>query len=221
MKMMIYRYMQIRDIVNNIYIKNNINCFPIRIKKIINSFNNIKMIKYSFLIKNNNLTLEEIKSILGSEDGCTSCDASIDRYIIYYNDIEMGKSRIKWTLAHELGHVLLKHHFNSDGSVNKFLPENEYIYKEYEANLFASWILAHPIILNNLDIIDASNLTTFCNLSNTAANIRYSRFCKYEKGLFLIESDYKILSYFKDYIEDKHEDYLLHQRFINSFRLAY
>lgn len=55
---------------------------------------------------------------------------------IYYNDEDVDRDRIRFTLAHELGHLVLEH------------PDTDEETYEHEANIFANYFLAPaPLIL--------------------------------------------------------------------------
>lgn len=77
----------------------------------------------------------------------------------------MPIARQRFTIAHELGHILL-HHFNSNLS-------NEYI--EKEANMFAIRLLAPTCIIKELNINTVDQLAKTFNISAEAANYRLKR----------------------------------------------
>ncbi len=52
--------------------------------------------------------MQRVGLCLGSEDGFVCYDASHDRYRLAY-DCERMDARMRWTLAHELGHIVLGH----------------------------------------------------------------------------------------------------------------
>ena len=56
------------------------------------------------------LKYTDIINISGSPDGATARIYGTSLNIIFYNDKEPVAGRINWTLAHELGHILLQHH---------------------------------------------------------------------------------------------------------------
>lgn len=77
-------------------------------------------------------------SKLGSNDGETV--KSGDKYIIFYNDNQL-KTRQRWTIAHEIGHIVMRHSF-------KNIDEQLYSNMEVEANFFASQLLIPSQIIN-------------------------------------------------------------------------
>lgn len=75
------------------YYKNQNLGLPIPIKKIVKSISNIRLIKYSTYMKDNNFNLNEMIEYAGSIDAFTDYDAEHDEYIIAYND--MNKDILK------------------------------------------------------------------------------------------------------------------------------
>lgn len=212
------RYKYINQIINDIYIKQNIKSFPIDIINVLNSIQDkkIKVISYSEFMKFYNLSQHMVYDALSSDDGC--CDRLGDKYVIYYNDlIELPKKRIYWTITHELGHILCKHYNNRTRIFKNDLSDEEYDFMESEANYFASNLLAHPAILTQLEIHNSYELEIYCNLSKKAAEYRYSTFKNSTSYNYLTSSDRYIIRNFNEYIKSKMGDFQEHLKFINSF----
>lgn len=212
------RYKYIHQIINDIYIQQNISSLPIDIINVINSIQDkkIKVISYSEFMKFYNLSVNEVYGALTSDDGC--CDCLGDKYVIYYNDlIELPKKRIYWTITHELGHILCEHYNNRTRIFRNDLSDEEYNFMESEANYFASTFLAHPAILSQLEIHNSHELEIYCSLSKQAAEYRYSTLKRWTNYNYLTSSDRYIIRNFKEYIESKMGDFQEHLRFINSF----
>lgn len=93
------------------------------------------------------------------------------QYLILYHDDDpiikgyprQNRSRLRWTLAHELGHALLNH--EADGLI-----------QEAEANCFASQLLCPDCICErmvfNFDVIDLEEVKEHFGLSKEAAIIK-------------------------------------------------
>ena len=60
-------------------------------------------------------------------------------YAIYYNDAIQCAGRIRWSIFHEIGHIILGHHDNQAGDERK---------EEDEANFFAKYAMCPPPLLN-------------------------------------------------------------------------
>lgn len=209
------RYKLIHQIVNDIYINSNITQFPVDILSIIESFSTITVVSYTTYAKNHNLTKEELLDCFTSDDGFSVLSKSKDKYIIFFNDfIDHSKQRMRWTIAHELGHILCKHHlFNND----KFSDEEIYSFKERESNHFASMILAHSVVLNELNLTSSKEIEFFCDLSSAAAKFRFDNHKRYYR--YSTSSDRYIVRNFKEYTDARNQDYQEHLAFLRAFQL--
>jgi Zn-dependent peptidase ImmA (M78 family) len=119
--------------------------FPIPIKAIAKSFKNIRVIPYSIHMREYNISYKNMILQCETDDAYTDYDFHKDLYIIYYNDIDVTKTksnRYRWNIAHELGHIVLDHNLNSENTKlfrNK-LDDYEYTILEKEADSFASYL---------------------------------------------------------------------------------
>ena len=212
------RYKHIKNIVNDIYIKLNITQFPINIINIINSFDNIRIVSYHQFMVDHNLTTEETFEILTSEEGCTDYFRPLDRYIIYYNDLsDKSEKRIRWTLTHELGHILCGHYCKSTQIFSDDLAETEYKFKESEANHFTGLLLSNPVILDKLIIRSSSDIEIYCALSSQAAKYRFDNYKKWCKYKIMTSSDRRVLRNFQNYLSTQKQEYDEYICFMNSF----
>lgn len=75
---------------------------PLSIKKIIQSYPNLHLQKYTVFANKRHINLEEVFEITNSEEGCLWM-RNDGTYIILYNDTLDNPGRIRFTLAHELG----------------------------------------------------------------------------------------------------------------------
>lgn len=122
-----------------------------------------------------------------TDDAYTDYDFHKDLYIIYYNDIDVTKTksnRYRWNIAHELGHIVLDHNLNSENTKlfrNK-LDDYEYTILEKEADSFASYILAPYLPLFFLGIRTTIDMKNMCKISSPAAKYRFSEYVKWLKS---------------------------------------
>lgn len=113
----------------------------------------IKVIPYSSVSRKKRKALKSI-----SEDGChilLETSEGVFRYIIYYND-KMPPHRVRFTIMHEIGHIVLDHTEHSDLA-------------ESEANHFAKYALAPPPLVHYLKIEDYMDLAEKFDLSQQCA----------------------------------------------------
>ncbi|MGT2793271.1 ImmA/IrrE family metallo-endopeptidase [Streptococcus pasteurianus] len=149
---------------------------PIDLLHIIHQIDNLRLMKYTNFAKMHNLTLEEIYDILQSEDGALWYQTSTNSYILLYNDLVENKERIRFTIAHELGHYALRHNELTDKTtLSRYsLSSEEYDRFEKEANFFAKHLLVpFPILGNYVQFfhkMDTDFIHTVFNVSYSVAN---------------------------------------------------
>ena len=85
--------------------------FPIGIFHIFKSLNNVKLYTYDQLMTRFGISSENF--FPSSDYGYNICDLATQRYIVAYNS-EKAETCIRFTLAHELGHVVLGHTKDGD-----------------------------------------------------------------------------------------------------------
>ena len=97
------------------------------------------------------MDINEVYQLLNSEDGALWYKSDTQTYILLYNDTIDNKERIRFTIAHELGHYVLKHNETTDKTIlsRYSLSENEYKTFETEANFFAKHLLVPFPVLGN------------------------------------------------------------------------
>ncbi|WP_435633953.1 ImmA/IrrE family metallo-endopeptidase [Levilactobacillus brevis] len=130
----------------------NITRFPVPIFSLLSEQEDVVLCPYSKLKDEENMTDTEIvHKLTKSIEGSTIYRSN--KFFIFFNDDTGRKSpqRIRYTLAHELGHILLGHFTGDDAvlsrnSLSNGLPKKVYNQLEKEANAFASEFLS-PIEL--------------------------------------------------------------------------
>lgn len=111
----------------------------VEIQKIINMLSSVNIYKYSEIAKRFGIGVYDFKyTIAPSEFGYTIFDTNEDRWLLIYNESKC-KETIRFTLAHELGHIVLKH--TDDNEINNS-----------EANCFARNILCPLPIRDYYDL---------------------------------------------------------------------
>ncbi len=142
--------------------------FPVNLKRILRNLK-ISLMDYNQLHEEFKVSINET-----SRDGGVLWRKDTDEYIIIYNR-ENYKPRMIWTIAHELGHIMLKHHENKKNM--------SYDDMEIEANHFASELLAPysiiKILANYGNTINIDFLQTKFGLSYQAAEKRITTLNKF------------------------------------------
>lgn len=90
--------------------------------------------------------------------------------VIFYND-EMPKQRIRFTILHEIGHIVLGHRQSSDLA-------------EAEANFFAKYAIAPPVLVrvirpvDYIDIACAFDISRECAFNSMLYYVKWLRLCR-------------------------------------------
>ncbi len=167
-------------------IDNKVESLPVDIVQIVRN-NRIRLLK--------NSRTNELRS---GEAGISIFDGT-QWFIIYDDLLPIGRKR--FTVAHELGHIVLGHpliagfHARTTGGK---LPQTE-----SEANIFASRFLAPACVLWGLNVHTAAEISRICEISKEAAEIRAKRMDElYKRNMFFTSPlERRVYNQFKDFIE--------------------
>lgn len=150
------QYSMIDRIILEVYIKGHIKSFPFDCEYI------VKELGYN-LYKYSELSNEKRNScFLVSNESLKLFDN------IYYND-NMLPSRIKFSIAHELGHIILGH------------GEYQNAVTESEANYFASHFLAPKMAIHYAGCKNQSDVAKVFNLSQEAAQYAFDDYRRWHR----------------------------------------
>lgn len=156
--------------------------------QIINNFSNISIHTYSEIANKFGFSFDRFLNITSSEFGYTVKDKKSGNSVIYYNDIK-DICTIRFTLAHELGHIVLNHTKDNDIS-------------RKEASCFARNILCPISTVKELNLHNISDYTNIFNISDSMADvaIQYA-----ESDFYYIQNNYyrdisdKVFAYMNGY----------------------
>lgn len=151
------RYESIKKDVANLYKKYNIKDLPINPFEICKKMN-IKIIKYSEMDEEDR---EKIATL--QRDGFYDQDKSI----IYYNDM-INDGKIRFTILHEIGHIIREH--------KQFSP-----LAESEAEWFAAYAIAPPPVVNLFEISDFTDIMDIFGTSWECAWHTMSRYLSWKQ----------------------------------------
>jgi len=106
-------------------------------------------------------------------------------YITVYDESQIP-DRIRWTLAHEIGHIVLKHLEEFDlTEINRGLNSEQYRVLENEANAFAAELLAPLYILKRLNIENDYDISKYFLLSGEASRNRANALKNNQKKTYI------------------------------------
>lgn len=124
--------------------------------KIIDSYSNIAIHSYTEIAAKFNMSLEEFVDSFSSEYGFTISNHT-GNYEIWYNDT-LDTTKVRFTLAHELGHILLGH--EKDDEVSR-----------KEASCFARNLLIPTPVIDELGIVTAHDIASVFDVSAQMAEV--------------------------------------------------
>lgn len=96
------------------------------------------------------------------------------KYYIFYRG-DMSPGRIRFTVAHELGHIVLGHITPQAYTTRNREPQENDAPMEQMANVFASRLLAPACVLHDLNALTPERISDLCDISLTAARFRAER----------------------------------------------
>ncbi len=137
------------------------------------------------------------------------CDAktyltSAGRYIIIYDDAVMSQGRIIWTIAHEIGHIVLKHLEQFEQTeIHNGLTAVENKVLEKEADAFASEFLAPAEVLLHCHCVKKNSIIKLCGLSEEAATYKEQFLKDYKPDEKYSDINQSILRQFYNFINEK------------------
>lgn len=149
------RYDEIIKSAVDMFVKHDIRSIPIKCFEIANKMS-IRLMQYSRLTpKGLQAAMEQsedgfaVKRLEGFEPFSTY------QWYIFYND-QKTEERVRFTIMHELGHIVLDHTEASDLA-------------EAEANFFAKYCLAPPPLVHEINPEDYIDIANRFNLSKECA----------------------------------------------------
>lgn len=145
---------QIQWKILDVYIECEVQSFPVNIFKLIEHYG------YEIFEYSDQSTMKQTACMKVSED------AFRVKKRVYYNDT-VAPFRRRFSLAHELGHIVLGH------------TEPYTLRMEKEANYFASNILAPRIAIHYAQCKNATHIENRFNLSRSASKIAYEDYLQW------------------------------------------
>lgn len=150
--------------------------FPIEPRFIVDRLYKCRYISYARLAKESRKTINDIIDAFRSQDGCTHYDLRNDRYLISINETGRSKARIRWTIAHELGHISAGHFVELANQGIFEIPTDGYQFMEEEADYFAASLLAPLPAIKAAHIENPDEIRKLFGLSSIASNYRFSEY---------------------------------------------
>ena len=153
--------------------------YPLDLNKILSLIPNCKLMSYQKFADINNCSVNDVITLCQSKSGCTHYDVETNRYLILVNLAETSNyGRRRWTIAHEIGHIVCGHHILSAVdkiAENSFAQINNQDY-EIEADYFAVTLLSPLPLFKAFEIQSARDIQNTFGLSAEASDIRLKEY---------------------------------------------
>ncbi len=183
-------YQQARNLSWEVIRDCKINCFPVNLGAICRHYE-IKTIPYSkftlwdmvdplaiVTIQNSNFLFIFLSITMNKTEISKKGDGFSlkfeEQYYIIFNDYVNNLGRIRFTIAHEVGHILLGHVESITFYRNSEIDSNTNE-EEAQANIFARDLLMPAAVLSALHVHSPKEIATLCNISMQSAGIRAQR----------------------------------------------
>lgn len=129
---------------------------------------------------------------------CTVTDHHV--YIFFDSSLPVGRQR--FTVAHEIGHLLLGHVGQGRATVENREPTGSEREEERQANQFAARLLAPACVLHEIGATTPERIQQICGLSLQSATFRAQRMQELEsRGKFYTHPlEKEVLTQFASYI---------------------
>lgn len=123
-----------------------------------------------------------------------------EHWYIVFDDTE-SVPVCRFTVAHEIGHILLGHILVSGTKYRTFSKRDE---EEQEADMFAARLLAPACVLHELQALSAEQIAKVCNISISAAEVRAERMQVLEarNKYYLHPLERQVRQQFEQFIEE-------------------
>ena len=164
---------------------------PVKVLKVA-AFYGIKVVKNS-----------SIQVLDPQISGCTLLDSAGNWQIVYRDEEVRGRTR--FTVAHELGHILLGHELAPDKSGHFRTASDRREPAETQADEFAARLLAPACVLWGLEAYEPEEIARICDISAEAAGYRAKRMKELRgRGKFLTSPlERQVFEAFKPWIEQQ------------------
>ena len=165
-------YERIKEKIGEVFEENSdfLNTIPIDVFGLARRMG-FKLIKASELLKKSIEKAKEFAEINKTKDvyGFSFFDKEKMEFVIYYDDVNTGNNKRRFSVAHEIGHIVLGHVCNN--SVDSEKAENE-------ANYFAGYLLCPDCLSSNEEIFQIlteqqSFMHTWFGIAVDTAMIKY------------------------------------------------
>lgn len=194
-------YNAVRSQAINLLLDLKIDRYPISPAQICKkkSWQLISMAEYASMC---NSCESEIKhSLFIGCDAYTFYNMKTSEYKIVYDRQRHFTGRENWTIAHEIGHIVLGHHKTGKAGYKSIIINQSERY-ELEADYFAGHLLSTPVILNALNVSSPDQIAHICRLSKAASISRKRALDIWRIKGYVSKNELCLLTAFDEYLSE-------------------
>ena len=168
-------YISARDAAWNTLIACRVAELPVRPSQICKHYN---WVLADYVAGRESINLLDLSALTEKTDGfCTVTENNV--YIFF--DRSMPTERQRFTVAHEIGHLILGHVGRGMTAVERREPNRTERIEERQANQFAARLLAPSCVLHEIGAVTPEHIQTLCGISRQAAEFRARRMRELER----------------------------------------
>lgn len=189
-------YTNARDAAWNTLIECGVSTLPVRPSEICRHYN---WVLADYAAGQRSIELLGLTALKDKTDGfCTVTDNHV--YIFFDSSLPTGRQR--FTVAHEIGHLILGHVGRGMATVENREPTGTERAEERQANQFAARLLAPACVLHEIGATTPEAIRELCGISRQAAEFRAERMQELERRsrYYSHPLEQQVVGQFKSYI---------------------
>lgn len=189
-------YKNARDAAWKTLIECGISSLPVRPSEICRHYN---WVLADYIDGKRSIELLGLSELREKTDGfCAVTENHV--YIFYDSSLTVGRQR--FTVAHEIGHLILGHVGPGTATVENREPTGAEREEELQANQFAARLLAPACVLHEIGATEPEEIQKMCGISKQAAKIRAERMQELERrGRYYTSNlECRVVRQFESYI---------------------
>lgn len=189
-------YKNARDAAWKTLIECGTSSLPVRPSEICRHYN---WVLADYIDGNRSIELLGLSELKEKTDGfCAVTENHV--YIFYDSSLTVGRQR--FTVAHEIGHLILGHVGPGTATVENREPTGAEREEETQANQFAARLLAPACVLHEIGATEPEEIQKMCGISKQAAKIRAERMQELERRgrYYTSKLECRVVRQFESYI---------------------
>lgn len=189
-------YTNARDAAWNTLIECGVSSLPVRPSEICKHYN---WVLADYVAGQRSIELLGLTELKDKTDGFC---AVTENHVYVFFDSSLPTGRQRFTVAHEIGHLILGHVGRGMATVENREPTGTERAEERQANQFAARLLAPACVLHEIGAITAEAIRELCGISRQAAEFRAERMQELERRsrYYSHPLEQQVLKQFKSYI---------------------